>query len=141
MLEQPLDAVLERGGRARATRARALHREVHHPVAETAVISSFPKFPRYPGLNEKSAAEIKALVLLGKVNGSNEWRLDDEMSIQGGLTYLDTVRRYWYAPENFSIVQNSFRSFSLEWYTASNFSSNLENLCSKFGSIKKLLGC
>lgn len=77
--------------------------------SENSVLSKFPAFPSYPGLNAMSAARIKALVLLGKVHGGNEWRLNEEMSVQGGLVRLDFVRRFWYAPENFAIVQNSFQ--------------------------------
>ncbi len=78
--------------------------------AEEAIIKHYPHYPRYAGLNELSAPEIKALVILGRVNGGNEWRLDDEMSLIGGLAYLDSIKNFWYRPANFSILKNNLQN-------------------------------
>lgn len=83
------------------------------PPAEQMIISKFPNFPQYPGLNEMTVPHIKALIAAGIVNGNNEWRLDDEMGVKGGVAYLNYVRQYWSSPENKDLIQSVFRNKEL----------------------------
>lgn len=52
-------------------------------------------WPRYPGLREMNPLRIRALIALGRINATNEWRLADERSIQGGISYLKYIQQYW----------------------------------------------
>lgn len=52
-------------------------------------------WPRYPGIESMNPVRIKALVALGRINSSNEWRLADDRSIQGGISYLKYIQQYW----------------------------------------------
>ncbi len=65
------------------------------PIAEKEIISEYPSFPKFPKINNLSFLKLKSLIASGKINETNEWRLDPTKSIQGGLTYLNFLKSYW----------------------------------------------
>ena len=66
------------------------------PAAETEIFNKLKSpWPQYPQLNKLNVAEIKALILLGKVNEETEWRLNPKQSIQGGIEYIKYLEKYW----------------------------------------------
>jgi soluble lytic murein transglycosylase-like protein len=75
-------------------------------LAETEILKKFKDWPRYPGLDEMSSAQVKLLILRGTINAKNEWRLDDEKSIQGGIAYLKLLNERWNSPENLAKIQS-----------------------------------
>ncbi len=88
--------------------AKALGLTQVTPVAEVEILKSYEDWPRYPGLNSRSAREVRALVEGGLVNARNEWRLDQELSIRGGLQYLAFLDHQWSSPENQARIQALF---------------------------------
>lgn len=85
--------------------ARAVGLTQVTPIAETEVAQVFARWPRYPGLNDLPAPIVKALVLAGHVNASNEWRLHPERSIRGGLAFARMLSERWLDSEGFSKVR------------------------------------
>lgn len=89
------------------------------PVAEDEVLSHVPRslmrWPRYPGLNEMSSIWVKTLILSGQVNALNEWRLDSERSIIGGLAYAEILLERWSTPENMSRIRELFSDRDVEY--------------------------
>jgi hypothetical protein len=85
--------------------ARALGLTQITPIAETEVSGAFEKWPRYPGGHELPAPILKLLVMAGQIHAGNEWRLDPERSIQGGLTLVQSLSARWLDSESFSKVQ------------------------------------
>ncbi len=77
-------------------------------VAENEVVDEYSEWPRYPGLNDLPAFFVKALVFSGHVNRHNEWRVDSEMSIYGGLTFAQSLNDRWSAPENMTKIRATF---------------------------------
>ncbi len=75
------------------------------PVAEKEILSYHPEFPQYPGLNKYSFLRLLSLVKMQEIGPNEEWRLDPEQSIRGGITYLELVRDYW-ARFSFTQLQN-----------------------------------
>lgn len=78
------------------------------PVAETEVLRLYEGWPQYPGLNDRTASEVKELVNAGIVNERNEWRLDEELSVRGGLQYLTILSDRWSTPEMRARIQKLF---------------------------------
>lgn len=78
------------------------------PVAEDEVFEQFTGWPRYPGINEMSAFWVKTLVSSGRMNASNEWRLDTERSLQGGLAYIKMLGERWSAPDKTARLKELF---------------------------------
>lgn len=78
------------------------------PVAEDEIVTEYAGWPRYPGINELPAMFVKALVLSGNANPTNEWRLEPGMSIHGGLTYMQRLVERWNTPENMARIRSSF---------------------------------
>ncbi len=77
-------------------------------LAETHVIEKFPHWPRYKDIKSYSYPMVKSLILMGKINKKNEWRLNEEMSIKGGIEYLRFVKSYWSINSNKRIIQQVF---------------------------------
>ncbi|MBK26401.1 MAG: hypothetical protein CME70_20545 [Halobacteriovorax sp.] len=77
-------------------------------LAETHVLKKFPHWPRYEDITEFSYPKVKSLILLGKINKENEWRLNEEMSIKGGIEYLRFVESYWSINSNKKMVEQVF---------------------------------
>jgi hypothetical protein len=72
------------------------------PIAEDAVsdqIEGFEKWPHYKGIDSLSASIIKMMVLAGRINESNDWKLNKETSIRGGLAYIQMLQKRWSSPE------------------------------------------
>ncbi len=65
------------------------------PLAEKQILNSSKGWPQYRRLNRYSVPRIKTLIQLGKVNRENEWRLDEELSVRGGIEYLRFISKYW----------------------------------------------
>jgi len=77
-------------------------------IAETEISELFSDWPRYPGINQLPVPIVKALVIAGKANAENEWRLDSERSIRGGLAYARMLAERWASEENYSKIRNTF---------------------------------
>lgn len=76
--------------------------------AESELANRFQDWPRYPGLSELPFPWLKGLILAGEVNRSNEWRLDEERSVRGGLAYIEYLHERWAAKENAELLAASF---------------------------------
>lgn len=76
------------------------------PLGEAEIIKTYKEWPRYPEINHMSSPAIKMKVMRGKINASNEWRLNPSHSIQGGLTYIKFLNGYWHRQENFQNLLN-----------------------------------
>lgn len=83
------------------------------PVAEDEIVAHRTDWPRYPGINEMPTLFVKALVLSGRVNNTNEWRLDNSKSIHGGLAYAHTLGDRWTSPENMTQIATHFKDTDL----------------------------
>lgn len=71
------------------------------PIAEDEVADQIPdydKWPRYKSIGRLPASVIKMMVLSGRINEKNDWTLDKELSIRGGLAYLAFLEKLWSSP-------------------------------------------
>lgn len=64
-------------------------------MASSIVLENEQTWPRYPGIEEMSYLKVKSLILAGKINHLNEWRLNPARSIEGGAYYLRYIEKYW----------------------------------------------
>jgi hypothetical protein len=83
-------------------------------LAQTHVLKDHPDWPSYQGVSELSYLEIKALILVGEINHSNEWRLNKHLSILGGIKYLEFVEKYWSGRTHSKILTKAFTQEKLE---------------------------
>lgn len=88
--------------------ARALGLTQITPVAEVEVLRMYEGWPSYPGLNDKTVSELRELVDSGVVNERNEWRLDEELSVRGGLQYVKLLSERWSSPRMRARIQELF---------------------------------
>lgn len=64
-------------------------------LGEAEIIKEFSQWPRYPEIGEMPVPLVKFNVTTKKINGSNEWRLNPELSVQGGIAYIKFLNEYW----------------------------------------------
>lgn len=77
-------------------------------LAESHVIQKHPNWPRYKNIKDYSYPRVKSLILMGKINAKNEWRLNRDLSIKGGIEYLRFVESYWSIESNKRILEKIF---------------------------------
>ena len=65
-------------------------------------------WPMFEAIREMSAASVKASILLGKINSKNEWRLNTEKSLMGGISYLQYLEEYWTLPSHWKQLEKTF---------------------------------
>tara|TARA_R110002072_G_scaffold64203_3_gene159476 strand:- start:86821 stop:87936 length:1116 start_codon:yes stop_codon:yes gene_type:complete len=85
--------------------------------AEPHIIENNNHWPQYPKLNDYNVPTIKTLILLGKVNSNNEWRLNPYLSMRGGAQYLKYLEHYWMSEKGKEYIQKHLNG---DWDTASD---------------------
>ena len=80
---------------------------------EAQVFKEADGWPRYPNINRLPSPVLKVKVMAGKINGQNEWRLNPDLSVQGGAKYLSYLNDYWRKPINYGLVANNFHDVDL----------------------------
>ena len=65
------------------------------PLGDRQISSVHPNWPRSEIISKYPAPILKVLIKKGKINSQNDWRLNPELSIRGGLTLLDYMQNYW----------------------------------------------
>ena len=99
----------ESGFRSRAVSwAKALGLTQITPLAEVEVAEKHENFPRYPGINQMSFLQLKAKIMSGEINSKTEWRLNPRHSVEGGVTFLNRLIKYWSRPEQIDLLSRSF---------------------------------
>lgn len=83
-------------------------------IAQEHILDESKQWPSYPGLDQMHYLKIKSLIMMGELNKSNEWRLDQEKSIIGGIEYLRYLETYWTQPKNWKILEKSFTSEQID---------------------------
>ncbi len=81
--------------------ARAMGLTQMTPIAEDEIsdrADDFEKWPHYKGSEHIPASVLKMMVMSGQINEHNDWRLDQELSIKGGLAYLKFLQARWSSP-------------------------------------------
>lgn len=79
-------------------------------IVEAELLKDKTEWPRYPGLDEMSAMEVRLNIATGKITPENEWRLNPAYSIQGGVLYLSAIGEYWSKPEKRALLEKTFPS-------------------------------
>ena len=86
--------------------ARALGLTQMTSLAEIEIADSLIGWPRYEGLSTLPVPLLRGLILSGAINAHNEWRLDPEKSVRGGLAFLLFLYDRWSSAENNRRMQN-----------------------------------
>ncbi len=68
-------------------------------ASESEIVKGNDSWPRHPALKEMSLPSLRFAILRGKIHSGNEWRLNPELSIIGGVEYLNYISEYWHRPD------------------------------------------
>lgn len=79
------------------------------PIAEAEILEKNPDWPHYPELNDHSVPIMRAMIMSGSVNAKNEWRLNHENSVRGGIEYAEILSKRWNTPENIAGIRAHYK--------------------------------
>lgn len=79
-------------------------------VAESHILENSKDWPSFPGIDQMNHLQLRSHVLSGKINKHNEWRLDKEKSLLGGIQYLHYLEDYWTRPMNWNTLEEQIPS-------------------------------
>lgn len=99
----------ESGFRAKSlSLSRALGLAQITPIADRQISSVHQDWPRYSSIESTPFLVLKTMILSGHLDGGSDWRLNPALAIQGGVTYLGMVRKYWETPANREMLKILF---------------------------------
>lgn len=72
------------------------------PIADLEIARFQPLWPRSASISRFPAGIVKGLINAGKLTARDDWRLNPELSLRGGLTFLNYLANYWAGDPVFS---------------------------------------
>lgn len=69
-------------------------------LAEQTILEKYPSWPSNPLIKENNYLWVKNAISNGLITRTNEWRLDPNRSVVGGITYMNYLVDYWNMPHN-----------------------------------------
>ena len=87
--------------------ARAIGLTQITSLAQVPIVERHPSWPRFERIDEYPPFVIKSLVMMGQINSSNEWRLNPNLSVQGGIEHMQLVEKYWSRPINKKLMEKT----------------------------------
>jgi hypothetical protein len=79
------------------------------PVAERQILNTISSWNVYPNWNRMPASILKSHIQSGKMNKENDWKLNPETSIEGGIKYIKYLEYFWSRPQNKEAIPLSLR--------------------------------
>ncbi|WP_164848264.1 lytic transglycosylase domain-containing protein [Halobacteriovorax sp. HLS] len=83
------------------------------PVAEQQILTEDSDWSIYPNWGRMPASILKTYIQTGKINKDNDWKLNPETSIEGGIKYLNYLEYFWSRPQNKEAIPLHMRSGEL----------------------------
>jgi hypothetical protein len=80
--------------------ARAVGLTQVTPIADHDIRSINPTLVSYPNTSKMSYLDLKYKIYKGIINEKNDWRLNEEKSLEGGAIYLEWLKNYWTNKQN-----------------------------------------
>lgn len=78
--------------------------------AATHVTHNYPKWKQYNDIDKLSTIQLKAMIMAGVINKNNEWRLNQDKSVQGAVDYIKYLYQYWDREYNYQQLVSTFGS-------------------------------
>jgi hypothetical protein len=91
--------------------AKALGLTQVTPLADSDLTKLHPDWPRNEAIDDMPVAILRALISSGRLSAKNDWRLDPSRSIQGGVSYLNMLERFWRSEQNEARIRENFEDF------------------------------
>lgn len=87
------------------SRSRAMGLTQVTPLGDAEIAKRYSEWPRYPGIGSMTWMQMKFGVLNGRINSRNDWRLNEQYSVLGGVEYLRYLTEYWTQPERRAFIR------------------------------------
>lgn len=80
------------------------------PMGEAEIIDGYQHWPRYPGISDMGMWSLKSALAKDQINAKNEWRLNPDLSVRGGVEYLKYLNTYWERPDKTAYIERYFNN-------------------------------
>ena len=90
--------------------AKALGLTQVTPVAHREIARVKEDWEIYPGFSDLSFVNLRYRLKSRLITPRNDWRLNQEKSIEGGILYLNYLSRYWASEEKKTLLSEVFQS-------------------------------
>lgn len=84
--------------------ARALGLTQVTSIGEAEIIKMHESWPRFPNIEKLSVRELNRQISKGNIHSGNEWRLNPDLSIRGGIEYVKFLTGYWKRPDKRALI-------------------------------------
>jgi len=88
--------------------ARAIGLTQVTELASQEVRAEFWNWQSFPGIERMPFPRLKFMIESGRINAKNEWRLNEERSIEGGMAYVRQLSQRWGNEENLKRVRKIY---------------------------------
>lgn len=88
--------------------AKALGLTQVTPMAHREIKKRKPQWDIFPGFSELPFLKLKTKINKREISSINDWRMDEEKSIEGGILYLEYLNEYWSTPEKVALLDTVF---------------------------------
>ncbi|MCB0341504.1 MAG: transglycosylase SLT domain-containing protein [Bdellovibrionales bacterium] len=79
-------------------------------LADVEIAKKHPEWPRSERIKKYPASVVKTLIATNEISREEDWRLNPELSVRGGIAYLEYLNGYWTRPQNYSHLNDTFKS-------------------------------
>lgn len=83
--------------------------------ADLEIQHDYPEWPRHPAIAHSPVPVVKSLIQFGTINPETDWRLDPEKSIDGGISYLEYLEKYWKKEVNEAVLMQAGLVSEKDW--------------------------
>lgn len=77
------------------------------PIGDRQIQDQFPNWPRSDKVNRLPASVLKTMIVTGQLTAQDDWRLDSNKSIAGGLALMNYMKAYWQREETLQVLQRN----------------------------------
>lgn len=77
------------------------------PLADQEISTYHANWPRSPQVERLPALLLKTWVLTDRIKREDDWRLQPQLSIQGGISYVKYLLEYWNRPSNQKLLSST----------------------------------
>lgn len=77
------------------------------PIADEQIQEQFPSWPRSENIRRFPASVLKTMIASDKLTARDDWRLDPEKSITGGMALMNYMKSYWQREEALNVLDQN----------------------------------
>ncbi len=77
------------------------------PIGDEQIQDQFPDWPRSESIKRLPASVLKTMIISNRLTALDDWRLDPDKSIAGGLALMNYMKAYWQRNEALQVLNKN----------------------------------